>query len=948
MSENASQWGAIENYLLTICHDQPDSETMIWEKLKNLAKMQGLQDDEEGMRHTFREVRRLLQVPIDAGDVLTNSDPNWQDWFNEAQKNQTDSPHSDAYDRYLSVEYMASTKVLNTVTDGIMRYLADPRRDRAAVKRRGLIIGDVQSGKTRTYMGLMNKAVDYGYKLIIVLTSDNEDLRRQTQNRINTDFLGTVNGKIDGIGIYLPKGPRPISLTGDDDFGRMQNAARSNDQRPNWDGTPSVAVMKKNGSVLRKFINWLSVDGFEKDLPVLIIDDESDYASVNSSKDDDNPTRINGLLRKLCNLSERTSYVAVTATPFANIFINDETEDDLFPENFIYILPTPEAYIGANRIFGDRNQEDVTESDMPNALPPDSPARLLDLEEFEEWLPLTHKKTFEFATDSDGYPKLDMHGAWTILDDQVRFAINCFLVACALRQGGDTEHQSMLLHLSRYVEVQRHIADAVYSYISDLENALRFHTDDSANPYVSDLRHAFTTEYTAYADEQGVTWDMTLTKLLEIVRANRIMIRLKNTRATDWNDLHGVPATPLENECTIYVGGNQLSRGMTLDGLICSVFYRRVTAADTLLQMGRWFGYRNGYASLQRIWLLPQTVADFKYSSSILDDIKQNVKEMQGSGMTPKDFGFAIKQNPNDGVRITNPGKMRNAEKTDIYAQFDLSNNIIESVRLSDGIQENAKNDAALDRLLDTLDSMSPQIDAGTGTTVYAGVPQQAVTDFLKAYRAGYGDTYFGLTLARYKNTEPRQLDTTMVEQYANTQQTENPDMTWNVAFINGSGPQVNLLQIGAPADMQLEWRTVRRAFTHDKDDHNFQVSGNKLRLGAKSDVVKVARVLNPDAAQDIPEGNERKFYSTTVFGNHPTLMLYRVVLENRDKANKNTVLERAEIEQPNGLLAAKIVIPSDHTIESKRRSKAIYYMNTVAARKLYEQAKMGELEDED
>ena len=103
MSENASQWGAIENYLLTICHDQPDSETMIWEKLKNLAKMQELQDDEEGMRHTFREVRRLLRVPIDAGDVLTDSDPNWQDWFNEAQKNQTDSSHSDAYDRYLSV-----------------------------------------------------------------------------------------------------------------------------------------------------------------------------------------------------------------------------------------------------------------------------------------------------------------------------------------------------------------------------------------------------------------------------------------------------------------------------------------------------------------------------------------------------------------------------------------------------------------------------------------------------------------------------------------------------------------------------------------------------------------------------------------------------------------------------------------------------------------------------
>ena len=909
-------------------------DSKLYAAIPAFASMRGIQLSEDQTRQIFRNVRQSLNMQINTGDSITicKEGTQWHPWL--AEMKDVPTPHTDAYFRYLFNEQSASFTQLDKDTRNIMDLLSDPRQSSAPVSRKGLLLGDVQSGKTRTYMALMNKAIDLGYKLIVVLTSDNEKLRQQTQDRIDTDCIGTQGGHPAGIGDYLPNDKTLQCLTNmDEDFATRSKTVWANMPRPNWQRAPLIAVMKKNGTVLSRFIEWLDTDGSTKDIPVLIIDDESDYASVNSSKIGADPTKINALLRKLCAISARTTYLAVTATPFANIFIDDEESEDLFPEDFIYILPTPPAYIGVLKIFGNRNEEDAAENDQPEGLPADSPVRLLDQDALGHWLPLVHKKTFSFEeqspnTDTELHTTED--SAEGLLDAQVRHAINCFLIACTLRPDSAHEQQSMLIHMSRFQDVQQQIADRVYLYIESLNNALRFHTGASAgvDPRVQSLHDSFDKEYAAYAAQHGKSWDDVLRVLERLMRDNRVVVRLENSTSADWNQLHGAGNENEEeddsNECTIYVGGNQLSRGMTLKGLICSVFYRQVTAADTLLQMGRWFGYRPGYAELQRVWLLPQTVADFKYAGSIIEDIKATAREIQKHHGTPKQFGIAIRKNPSTGVRITNPSKMRHAEEGQ-GIDFDLENIIIESVKLSTDAERSQCNDDAFATLLNVMlsnEEVAQSTDSKSSTVAFEGVPASAILSFLQQYRAGYGDVYFGNTLLHYRNKEPYELETTMAQQFAQTQKDEHPDLTWNVAFMNG--------KLGA-IDVPFHWKTIQRAYKEDPSTGIYQVSGNKLRLGSKTDIVKVAQAITgKPITREIR--NERDFYDTKLFGDHPTLMLYRVALINSSTG------EVASIANPEGLLAAKIVVPSDTPGSSTGRGKTTFYLNTVAARQRYEQ----------
>lgn len=916
------------------------SDEKLYSSIENMAGLKDIQLTPDQIRLIFRNVRKELNLQIDnGGTLIQNEETRWHPWLSEMKEKDTPTPHIDAYFQYLFNEQNAQYAQLDHETDNILDLLSDPREASSPISRKGLLLGDVQSGKTRTYMALMNKAVDYGYKLLVVLTSDNENLRQQTQERIDTDCSGVNGGQEDvGVGKYLAKGKHLQCLTNmDEDFVTPSKQAFNNMPRPNWAGAPILAVMKKNSSVLRKFIEWLDTDTFTRDIPVLIIDDESDYASVNSNKIGADPTTINSLLRKLCSISTRTSYVAVTATPFANIFIDDEESEDLFPEDFIYILPTPAAYIGVLKTFGNRNEEDASEHDSPEGLPSDSPVRLLNQDELEDWLPLVHKKGYSFTPH---HVHTELHTTQDDVDDmldaQVRHAINCFLIACVLRPDSSKERQSMLIHMSRFRDVQQQIADLVHLYIESLNNALRFHanTTHTIDPRIQSLHESFDQEYAQYASMHGMTWAEVLQGLERLTRANRVVVRLENSTSAEWNQLHGAKEEEGSNECTIYVGGNQLSRGMTLRGLICSVFYRRVSAADTLLQMGRWFGYRSGYEELQRVWMLPQTIADFKYSGSIVEDIKTTARDIQKRHGTPKQFGISIRKNPNTGVRITNAAKMRHAEEGMSF-DFDLENNIIESVRLDTSFERSNSNDDALQVLLNAIlsnDSVAQSTDPKGTTVAFEGVPASAIVKFLNQYRAGYGDTYFGKTLLHYRGTKPVELDTTMAEQFATTQEQEHPDMTWNVAFMNGK-----LNAINAP----FHWTTIQRAYKEDPDSKTYQVSGNKLRLGSKSDVVKVAQAITgKPITREIR--NERDFYDTKLFGDHPTLMLYRVALIN---AATN---ESADMANAEGLLAAKIVVPSDTPGSPRGRGKATVYLNTVAARQKYEQLQEEDSEDED
>lgn len=907
---NVKEWEIVKRLVRLLADSAEDnSEESIRATLALIAKQHNLGNDKAGFEKAFRELRSELISKIDGGVplegiTLKGKSDMWKPWFPDMQADEEwDTPRSTSYYQYLTVDKESEYTTLEYTANEVMSLLSDPRRAKPPVQRKGLILGDVQSGKTRTYIALMHKAVDCGYKLIVVLTSDNEDLRRQTQKRIDTDFIGYHNGEQVDVGKYLSmaKVPRISPLTNDNDFGKDYAGAFKNVARPTWNAiAPYVAVVKKNASVLSKFNKWLKNPEFDSDLPVLVIDDESDYASVNSSKPEDAPTRINGLIRELTIISSRTSYVAVTATPFANIFIDDEIEEDLFPRDFIHILQSPSDYIGAKKLFGDMDSQ-----------PKGSPCvQELDEEDLETWLPVTHKKTFDIVDPE--------------LHEAVKYAIDCFIIACCLRPNADTHKQSMLIHMSRCAQVQQQIADRVDDYIRSLDKAVRFHPE--GDPRIERLHHAFVKEYENNGQTDGQAWENFYPRVNRFVKSGRLRVRLVNSKADDWNLQHSVPAELASNECTLFVGGNKLARGMTLDGLICSVFYRRVTASDTLLQMGRWFGYRPRYAQLQRIWMLPQSVLDYRYSCSIVEELKESARHMKRQGMTPKQFGLAIRKNPNRGVHITNTGKMRSAKEGENFQEFDLSGEIIESIRLTVNGRQLEKNDRALAELLKQLHA--PEIDSGESpkahTQVFANVPAKTIIDFLTEYKAGYGDK-FGFTVFTYPNRDI-EWDSSLVERYAKTQMDENPSITWNVAFINGEGGKVE-----GPDDLDFGWRKIIRKSSYNSDKGYFQINDERMRLGSKTDVLKVARFVY-DGTIDAQSKSERDYYLTKYFGDHPSLLLYRVQINSTKGWHQNLAPENGP-----GLLGAKLIVPVDKKDTNHKLDKTVYVYNTVAQRNEYE-----------
>lgn len=274
------------------------------------------------------------------------------------------------YKNYLIDEKHFSPNVVSTLGEDtldqkLMNYILDPNANYGKpVLKRGLIIGDVQSGKTSTYIGFLCKAADAGYKVFILLTGTIESLRRQTQERVEEGFIGIdmsankTGGQRVGVGLdnkpicAMSMTSRVSDFTGNND--KIAVSLASNNDAV-------VFVIKKNTTTLQKLTKWLlSLNAdpvtHKIDMPMLMIDDEADNASVNTSADKEDPTKINKLIRELASIFTKSNYVGFTATPFANVFIDPETTEkmetqDLFPEDFIVSLPTPSNYIGANKIF---------------------------------------------------------------------------------------------------------------------------------------------------------------------------------------------------------------------------------------------------------------------------------------------------------------------------------------------------------------------------------------------------------------------------------------------------------------------------------------------------------------------------------------------------------------------------------------------------------------------
>ncbi|WP_156415656.1 Z1 domain-containing protein [Terrabacter sp. Soil811] len=499
---------------------------------------------------------------------------------------------------------------LDRQTREIVALLANPNAPGS--RRKGLVMGSVQSGKTRNFAGVAAKAADAGYKMIIVLAGMHDNLRDQTQARLDEQLFD---------------GARWYSLTAaGQDYEEIPGPEQVLENMP-----VVVAVVKKNTHRLARLVRTLKdvSPQARRRFPILIIDDEADQATPNSKAQQARISAINGRLRDLWGLVETGSYLAYTATPFANVLIDPDESKDLFPSDFIKTIPPGDGYFGAERVFG--LSETVDEQG--------NGAEGLDM---VRPIKASDALSLRAPSDRDARQVFDPEAPESLVE-----AFRWFVVATAIRRArGQAGHSSMLVHTTHYTDPHA----ALQARLDDLVNrSLEEVRDGDMSGYVKSWKE----EATRVASEATVplpSWQQVAAEIEGVLASVDVIV--DNGRSDDrlnYNDDH--PRT------VIAVGGGTLSRGLTLEGLVVSYFTRTSNAYDTLLQMGRWFGYRPKYEDLPRVWVTEGLDDDYAFLARVELDLRSEIESVQGSEFTPAQIGVRIRAHPGR-LQVTAANKM--------------------------------------------------------------------------------------------------------------------------------------------------------------------------------------------------------------------------------------------------------------------------------------------------
>ena len=553
---------------------------------------------------------------------------------------------------------------LDRLTDRILDGLLDPTEN-IQIDKKGLVVGQVQSGKTSNYTGLICKAADAGFKLIVVLAGIHNNLRSQTQLRLDEGFLGfdtqhtrafnqnTIRigvGRIGGSGIAH-------SLTSSLDNGDFtQGAANALGLNFNTN-EPIIAVIKKNPHVLRRLHQWLSAqtDGESENQRIirnkslLLIDDEADNASINISGDPERRSTINGWITSILGMFGKSGYVGYTATPFANIFIPLE-EDNLFPRDFIVNIPPPSNYIGPEKVFG---------FSMPgNDEEPDSVLPIVTcIDDHTHFVPDRHKKDDQLPSE---------------LPDSLKLAIRCFILTCAVRRlrGQTSVHNSMLVHVSRFQRWQDQITELVQNQFDYFRMGI-----DQNDPGIIELfRSTFEDDQERYRSYPTVSEQILQSSLRDVDSSigvhtwNDVLPHLCDAASRiEVRAIHGGSGEALDyydhrdGLSVIAIGGNKLSRGLTLEGLTVSYYLRSSRMYDTLMQMGRWFGYRPGYVDLCRLFTSRELNEWFCHITHASEELREEFDYMSDvAGSTPEQYALRVRTHPGV-LQISATNKLRSA-----------------------------------------------------------------------------------------------------------------------------------------------------------------------------------------------------------------------------------------------------------------------------------------------
>lgn len=566
---------------------------------------------------------------------------------------------------------------IDNESEDILRLLPNPM-EVSSWHSFGLVVGQVQSGKTSNYSALISKAADAGYRMIVILAGIHDDLRNQTQERLDEDFIGghlfcdpddeeqlaQGGGIRAGVGfineLFDPRlMPRRGTYTNEDFRGCTVNP----------EDLPWLFVVKKNRAVLERLNKWAINSGVGDRWPLLVIDDEADQASINTARSPNLATSINRQIRKLIQGFRRACYVGYTATPFANIMIDSEVTtkklgQDLFPRDFIFHMKPSWKYYGPTVYFG-AEFENTLDVFMP-----------FGYDHALEWISNLRKQSDVAAEE---------------MPVEVRAALMQFLLSCGIRLWREcrkkTEEQlsasplktSMLVHVTHLVREQRLVLRGVRSLVEELRSLLLYDPDiffEELEPAWDAQRNEVTPAIrerrsvdTGFDDPEDWILPNSLDDLCPYIEEVLLTLEVHLVNGEAKHSV-GVPrdsSAPQEPriEPVLFIGGNKLSRGLTLPGLCMSVFLRGSTMYDTLLQMGRWFGYRNGYADLCRISTTNHMIERFRAITEATVDLERQIRDMNVNERTPDKYRLTVLAHP--GLQITARNKMRTAVESEHY-----------------------------------------------------------------------------------------------------------------------------------------------------------------------------------------------------------------------------------------------------------------------------------------
>ena len=678
-------------------------------------------------------------------------------------------------------------KSLDHSSSIIVANLAPPKSiEHRSVK--GLVLGYVQSGKTANFSAVISKAVDAGYRFVVVLAGMHNILRLQTQARLYEELVE-------------PKKSACTTLTRVDEFGDFQRKqAVAGDRALGAGDGYCLVVLKKNSAVLRSFNAWLGATNKEvlDGCPTLIIDDESDQASINTARPENDPTAINEHIRNIIKKFRVSSYVGYTATPFANVLIDASLDDDLYPKDFLVSLDKPIGYVGAEELFG---RDAIEPKGALDGIPV---IRTIPEEEAER-----HSPSHSVKTDSSD-----------VITASLSEAICAFIIGCSVRlcRNQWSQHMTMLIHTSQLVSQHTELKSAVDQLLLNMKLDRR----ENLESFKARLNKLWERDFmrvsklfkAAEIPSFEAIWrnsEKLIEKLEVIMENHESEERLTYDRQDPfWG---------------IVIGGNTLSRGLTLEGLTTSFFIRNSKGYDTLLQMGRWFGYRPNYVDLTRIYVTEELQSKFYHLATVEEEVRDEIKTMAANGERPIDVGLKIRTHP--AMTVTSNLKMRQAKQCSLTYSGAKIQALYMNLNSASLIAKNVK---AVTRLLDDAEKFAgkptnPAFEELNASLVYRNVDSELILQFLERYDFSAANVRFSA-----KMVSDYIADLVKVRELTN----------WSVAVISSkTGEQIEL---GNGRYLRMVDRSIMKMTKSDRDPSASHV---KVITAPRDEVVDMEDVLS-------------------------------------------------------------------------------------------------------